>query len=194
MIVPAGYHTHFPVLAAALHLAPAGGHIFELGAGLWSTVMLHLCAQASGRHLTTLETDKEWLGRFDRLQGPGHDLVHVDPTPTGWSAAIETAVEVASVDCSSRKPVSLAFVDNAPESARRSSIERLRSHTAMFVMHDVDLEWDEAYNVASILSTFRHVWRFDLVRPNTALFSDDIEITFDERASLRDGLSICRSP
>ncbi|MCG3133855.1 MAG: hypothetical protein HMLKMBBP_01120 [Planctomycetes bacterium] len=159
-MIGGGYHTHYPVLAAALAAIP-DGPVLELGAGDWSTMMLHLMCSAQRRLLVTCESDAEWLDRYRGLASPFHRMEHV----TDWDTHQSLDADRWAV----------VFVDHKPAEQRVRDIQRLRARTRMFVVHDTDPEWSGAYRFEPVLAQFRHRWDFALVRPMTTVVSDTDE-------------------
>jgi len=121
-----GHGTHQPVLHAAFFLT--SGSVVEFGMGFYSTPMLHhLCAQ-KGRRLTSLDTDKEWVSKFEHFKSETHRIHHV----AGWDEVEggEIMREILSGSWG------LAFVDQHPESARIEVARRIKNRTKFIVMHD----------------------------------------------------------
>ena len=121
--------THVPALAACL--AATHGPVLEVGAGIWSTPILHAACAPTRRHLLTMEGKPEWLARFLPMATPWHELRAVADWPS-WT-----------VPCSPQQPNgrwSLAFVDHgfAP---RGPVVDRLRGHADIVIMHDSECHY-----------------------------------------------------
>jgi hypothetical protein len=175
-MIGAGYHTHYPFLAAALASRPYGP-VLELGAGDWSTVMLHYMCEAQKRLLVTAESDRQWLDRFMFLASPWH-LLHYVPiegwgrypvTPPGSPSQEDDPAAAFSIRAS-RDRWDIVLVDCYPAAARGPLIGRLRAHVDLFVAHDS--ETLEANGYEPLLSSFKHRADFRLVTPWTTIVSD----------------------
>jgi len=73
------YGTHMRLLLVGTLLT--AGDVLELGAGLYSTHLLHNITQLwspdTTRHLVTVETDRHWLESFTSLQNEQHQLIYL---------------------------------------------------------------------------------------------------------------------
>lgn len=56
------------------HMMQTTSPVIELGAGNYSTPILHEIAAAQGRHLTTVDNNPDWLNRFKIFERDGHSL------------------------------------------------------------------------------------------------------------------------
>lgn len=99
------------------------GPILELGAGWYSTPILHEIASAHDRLLITVENDPSWLDRFRHLVTRRHRIELVAdwddfvPDPEGYG---------------------MALIDHAPAARRAVDIERLAPLVDLFVIHDTE--------------------------------------------------------
>jgi len=123
-----GYATHAPLLAWAV--THSRGPVLELGAGWYSTPLLHELVAKQGRLLITCESDPEWLKQFAAWHCNDHAHVHVplwdwDELPESLQAAIL------------EEHFGLVFVDHAPAGQRIIDAERFWPHCEMMVFHDV---------------------------------------------------------
>ncbi len=94
------YGSHLLPLAMACLVTK--GPIFEMGAGRFSTRMLHRIAMEGSRRVLTAETDADWLEQFTNLTGPLHTFRHVDIARAGrqWD------------EVGNEHPWSVVFVDH----------------------------------------------------------------------------------
>jgi hypothetical protein len=128
------------------------GAVLELGAGSYSTPLLHLlCGK---RRLVTGDSDADWLGEFSSLRSNTHEFHHV----VDWSAWSQIDGKWA-----------VAFVDHWPEPRRPDDIRRLKNNCTFIVVHDANtvLHRDNP----DLLSEFRHVHTYDFLEPWTAVLS-----------------------
>lgn len=110
-----GWASHLPALAACV--AHTNGPVLELGAGAYSTPMLHaLCAK---RELLTIESNIEWLAEFGMFDRGNHRLVLSDKIDSAMGQAWD-----------------VVLVDSAPGGSRVRFMESLRGQVRLFVVHD----------------------------------------------------------
>lgn len=116
------YGTHQRLLVK--HLMRTTGPVVELGAGYYSTPILHEITQAQGRHLTTVDNNAEWLNRFNEFENEGHALQLIQ----SW--------DEFSVD----RKYGLAFVDHAdpPSHPRWLQVLKLIPSCEAIVIHDTE--------------------------------------------------------
>ena len=138
--------THEPALVAAVAIARPGP-VLELGAGHYSTPLLHGLCAATGRELLTIDGDDAWIERFTSLRSPRHRLVAVP----SWDAA--RALTDSAV-------WAVIFVDHAPAERRIVEIERLADRTEFMVVHDSEAA---LYGYEPAFGRFRY--RYDSVQP-----------------------------
>jgi hypothetical protein len=161
MITGNGYHTHYPFLAAAL-ASRTTGPVLELGAGDWSTVMLHYMCEAQHRLLVTAESDADWLSKYHGLATSRHHLHHVPQEEWHTYPVAPPSGEPARWG--------VVFVDCYPSKARGPLIERVRPYADLIVAHDTEMPEVNGYE--PVLSSFAHRADFKLVTPWTTIVSD----------------------
>lgn len=148
--------THIPLLAACVQLTQ--GPVLELGAGDYSTPLLHVLCR--GRLLLTLESDPEWMLRYARLRSQEHHIVEAS-TAAEWATG----------------PWSVVLVDGRPARQRPREIELLRPATECFVVHDTEPSHAQSYRWGDVLDGFRY--RLDCERwPDawTTVLSDRLDV------------------
>jgi len=133
--------THVPVLAACV--ARTQGPVLELGAGDYSTPLLHLLCK--GRFLVTVESNPDWLGRYKDTENPLHRLL-----------LVKSYDEAKIID---EIKWDVALVDHAPGERRVTEIKRLKDRTMFIVVHDTD---DPGYHYEPVLAGFKY--RYDYKR------------------------------
>jgi predicted O-methyltransferase YrrM len=126
------YGTHKRLLVK--HMMQTTGPVIELGAGNYSTPILHEIAAAQGRHLTTVDNNPEWLNKFRVFESTGHTLTLLK----SWD------------DFAVTEPHGLAFVDHAdpPGHPRWLQVLKLLQPTSVIVIHDTE---DETYGYAKLM-------------------------------------------
>jgi len=147
--------THEPLLAAAVAIARPGP-VLEVGAGNYSTPLLHALCAAMGRELLTIESDINWVERFASLRSSTHKLVHV----IDWDAAIPLT---------DSRTWSVVFIDHAPALRRVVEIDRLADRAEFIVVHDSE---DAAYNYGPSFEKFKHQHDYKRFTPWTTVLSN----------------------
>ena len=109
------------------------GPVIELGAGNYSTPILHEIAAAQGRHLTTVDNNPDWLNRFKLFENDGHTLELLQ----SWN-------DFKPESCG------LAFVDHAdpPSHPRWLQVQKLLPVAGVIVIHDTE---DDQYGYAKLM-------------------------------------------
>ena len=157
------FATHVPYLAAAAALVSVREdepRIIELGAGEYSTPMLHAIVAACGGGLLTLDNSDKWLADYADLAKHFHELRVV----SDWAG-------VSEID----EPWDLAFVDHAPAERRWRDVVRLAKSAAIVVVHDT--EPFTAYGFDQARPEFRYVETCKRWRTWTSICSNEIDVT-----------------
>jgi len=169
----AGYGTHFPVLATVV--AQTTGPILEMGCGDYSTPMLHgLCAPTM-RMLVSADVSETWLSLFLDLERDWHRFIYV-PVYEGehngnniWFSIGQWMWDTVGSDTH----WSVVFIDHSPGLRRVIDIERLRSQTDIFVVHDTE---DMRYGYDRVLKTFKYIYEYRRYHITTTVVSDTIDV------------------
>jgi len=132
-----------------------GGDVLELGAGIYSTPILHNLCDAQGRKMVTYESDPDFYEWAAHYQTPFHDVRKVER----WS----------DIDIS--MPWAVAFVDHAPDDKRWEDVARL-AHAEYVVIHDSDAKWEHKYRFSKAYPLFKYVRQYRELHPNTAVLSN----------------------
>ena len=163
---PDGYASHLPVLLACLRRTT--GPILELGAGLFSTPLIHAFAVLD-RHATTIETDPPWgaLIAAAFVNRPPHFSHRLVVAPADRQAVIREL------------PWGLALVDHATAD-RAPDLELLRTlGVGVAICHDTE---HPGYNLGPVLDRFKHRFTFDRLQPETTVVSDTMALDWLEEA------------
>jgi hypothetical protein len=158
------YATHIPALVHAA--VNASGPILELGAGDYSTPLLH----ALGREAWTLDSDADWLKRFEALQcdrivgACQHRFIEIPD----WNDLNNFGRDI--------EPWGVVFVDfGGPQYMLRGwSAGLFRSCADFIVCHDS--EAPAYYGYDAIWRLFRHRARYVRWPKQTMILSDVREI------------------
>ena len=146
-----GSHIH-PLLVAALNTK---GNIIEMGAGNFSTPLLHGLSEYYNRRLYTYESDGEWLKRFANFSSPLHSISFVrnwdDVKPQGG----------------------LVLIDHAPAERRMVDIIRFKDIAEVLVVHDTNKAKFYGYN----FDAFKYKFLYDKVEQTTTLVSNFVDVS-----------------
>ncbi len=145
------------------------GPILELGCGDFSTPILHAICAVNQRTLLSAETDNKWLRFFLDLEAPWHKFVYIPifenpkkPQPNKWD------------EVGNDTHWNVVLIDHHPGTRRGVDIERLRSHTDIFVVHDTEKSY-KGYN--TILPSFKYRVVYRRYKKRTTIVSDTIDVT-----------------
>jgi predicted O-methyltransferase YrrM len=128
------YATHQRLLVK--YMLQTTGPAIELGSGNYSTPILHEIAAAQGRHLTTVDTNPEWLNKFKIFESDGHTMCLIQ----SWEEF-------------EPESYGLAFVDHAdpPTHPRWLQVQKLLPTAGVVVIHDTE---DDLYGYAKLMHLF----------------------------------------
>ena len=140
-----GYATHLPLLLE--YVLKTTGPVLELGAGNYSTPILHTLCEGK-RLLVTIESNPEWLAKFQHLRS-SHHIVTDTLTPE---------LAAASWD--------VVLVDSAPGSTRTPYIDQLCHKSQYLILHDSE---DPGYNYPT--DYFKHKREWAWLTPKTIVVS-----------------------
>lgn len=146
----AGWGTHLPVLAAMVAIARPGP-VLELGAGHYSTPLLHAMCRALGTRLVTIDSDPRWLRKFRSLATLGHRICD------------RSAYAFADEDWS------VALVDNAM-GERAGDIIALANRAELVVVHDSN--FPELYGYEEAFAKFKYRADYRRMHPHTTVLSN----------------------
>lgn len=146
------YDSHRPLLYLAV--TKMKHPIIEFGCGFGSTPLLKKYCEEIDSIFVSLETDKEWAGKF-----PGTFII---TNYKNWNGI---------------KP-SLLFIDSKPGEERKELIKQYTSHAWVIVAHDTEPGAEYVYGMSEVLNSFKH--RLDYQpegKPHTTAVSNFIDIT-----------------
>lgn len=147
-----GYATHLPILAASVAMARPGP-VLELGAGAFSTPLLHAICTVTSRQLVTLDNDPAWVQQFSSFRSALHRVELV----ASWDDAIPDG------------EWSVVFVDHGPAERRKIDVDGLRDKCELMVVHDTE---DIRYEYPDALfAKFAHRFDYKRLTPHTTVLS-----------------------
>jgi len=154
-----GVGSHIPVLIKMFQMTD--GPILELGAGTFSTPLLHWLCLDNKRKLVTYETDKEYFdSEIAQYKTDFHD-VH-------W---IGSCLDVPNTD-----HWGFVFIDHHPNLERKESAKRFADVANFIILHDALPRWEPKYHYSEIFPLFKYKKIFDQFYPPTAVLSNKNEI------------------
>ncbi len=164
-----GIENHQPFLMACFTKLVMEGPekakpVLELGAGHYSTPLLHYACKAAGITLVTLDSDKAWVAQFDDLRSPQHHIFHVP----NWDAC----------DVLDRE-WSIVLVDHAPGNRRGAELLRVKGKARWYVVHDSQMTATGYPEVRPQFLYLRHYNRdCPEIRTMTDVLSDTDDLTW----------------
>lgn len=154
------YSTFLPVLLEVMQRTT--GDVLELGAGVFSTPLLHWLCERRYRHLLTIESDEKWFN-FCRqyYKYRGHQFQFVN----NWD------------DANIEKPWDVALIDHSPSGRRVEEIKRLANLAKYIIIHDSNPWNDRHYHYSTIYPLFKYRFDFKEAEPFTTLLSNFEDIS-----------------
>lgn len=145
--------SHIPLLLKIFHQTE--GDVLELGAGAFSTPLLHwLCAE-SDRNLTTAESDPEWIAFAEQFEDQTHRIL-------GGEYA----------DLPLEKAWGLVFIDHFPLERRGVDLLRLADYADYLIVHDANLVYAQEMNLADADGLFKYRRAYEKHYPYAGIFSN----------------------
>lgn len=153
--------SHLPILIKVIQSSV--GPVLELGAGQFSTPVMHwLCLEAK-RKLVTYENDLKYYAANRAFQAQNHDVIFVDD----WDKAVIDHTHWG-----------VAFVDHRPADRRKVEIARLSSITDYIVVHDTEAASDYAHGfVKASFPLFKYRYNYRRQKPYTSVLSNFKDLT-----------------
>jgi hypothetical protein len=143
-----------PLVTAVLKTT---GPVLELGAGDFSTTILHAICESQNRLLWSVETSENWLSYFLDLETELHTFIYTaDTVQLAKEAVIHWSV---------------VFIDQHPNAQRKLSLLALRDKTDVFVLHDAEKKYYD-----DIPSMFKYQYLYDRYKVQTWVLSDTIDV------------------
>ncbi len=148
--------THIPMLLKAVQKTE--GPVLEIGAGFYSTPLLHwLCAEYR-RTLVTYEGNMEFYNQIKNFRSRTHSTHFVED----WDAT--------DFD---KKHWSVALIDHETE-RRNLDIIRLKDCVDFIVIHDTN---KDLYNYEKVWPHFKYIHHWKFCKPWTTVVSNFYDIT-----------------
>jgi glycosyltransferase involved in cell wall biosynthesis len=155
------YSSHMPVLFDLLH--KTDGAVLEVGAGRYSTPLIHWACASKQRHVVTLESDPKFFEYAAQFADTWHKVVLVKD----WD---EYPLEPPN-----GKPWSLAFVDHLGP-RRSAETKRLAPLAEIVVCHDTCGRDDRKYRYSEAWPLYKYRHQCQFVRPRTSVVSNTKDV------------------
>jgi len=147
------YATHIPMLATVVLMSE--GPMLELGAGYYSTYMLHEISKVQNRPLFTLEEKPDFIKEFEKFRTHLHSVQLVN--------------EWKHCPILDKFHWGMVLVDHAPGERRKFDIKRLADRADYLVVHDSE---EGGYDYETVLPDFKYRFDYKVVRPWTTVVSN----------------------
>ena len=132
------------------------GDVLELGAGYFSTTLLHWLSEVSDRWVLTVESDPKWYNRIKKYQTKNHDIKFVNDYD----------------ELKANHNWGLVFIDMKPAERRGIDIERFKNKADYIVIHDTEPEKEDSYQLSNVLSQFKYRYDYTKYHPWTTVVSN----------------------
>ena len=144
--------THNPMLIKTVLIS--GGPVLEIGAGIYSTPLLHWLCKLLGRNLVTYENNTEHCQYAKMFVSRHHSIKLIDD----WSK-IDTKTHWGVV-----------FMDHNPDSRRADDVISFKDRADYIVIHDTDRE--DKYHMERAWPHFKYRYTWKDCRPWTTVVSN----------------------
>ena len=144
------YTTHMGVLAKVISISK--GDVVELGAGPFSTPLLHWLCKDMNRRLISYENDPEYYNYARQFRSRLHRIILVKD----WD----------EVDFKAHRGV--VFIDHNPFSRRATDTIKFKSSADYVVIHDTECERD----FGVVWPHFKHIYTWRQCHPWVSVISN----------------------
>jgi hypothetical protein len=181
--------SHRPLLYVALELTKNSNKpILELGCGDGSTLYLNRYIENDKRKLISLDTNQEWLSKYNHLGSDKHELVFKkdnlswDKDQLKWYDASQDLPEW--LDGVTENGISVCLVDHACGERRHVDIQKIYDKCDIIVIHDTEIGAGD-YKLDKIWHLFKY--RMNLIMPAAAaIVSNKYDVTKIKGLKLKD--------
>jgi len=155
------YSSFLPVLLEIMKTTH--GDVLELGAGVFSTPILHWLCQKEKRNLLTMESDWTWFYfACQYYRTDYHKFIYAKR----WNYDENTI----------KKSWDVVLVDHSPSQRRVTEVRLLANLAKYIILHDSNQSADRTYRYSTIYPLFKY--RYDLlkVEPTTTVLSNFVDL------------------
>lgn len=155
------YSSHLPILIKVFQAS--SGPVLELGAGVFSTPVLHWLCLETKRPLVTYENIPEHFAMHQAFATPEHQIKFVHD----WDQAQIEAIHWG-----------LALVDHEPRERRVVDIARLAQNADYVIVHDTEPDHDPIFGfIDKAFPLFKYRYNYKRRRPYTTVLSNFKDLT-----------------
>lgn len=160
------YGTHQPVLFEAIKRSKSPNPILELGCGFNSTLLIH--ASAEDKEVITVETNRDWLSKFEHLTTEKRRFILVK--------------DFHEILMRFNDNYSVVFIDQGEWESRAFCVEKFKNSSEFVVLHDADyLEREIHMNFSDhykYVKTFMPLQPYPyMTGPPTTIMSNYVDVT-----------------
>ena len=150
-----GWSTHIPVLIKIFGISD--GPIMELGAGVYSTPILHWLCSETKRTLITYESDQEFISFAKEFESEFHTVKHIS----------------SYLDISNTDNYGMIFIDHAGHTRGYTAIH-FKNSADYVIIHDSNVIRKNKYQLA--FPEFKYRKDFTQYEPWTTVLSNTKEL------------------
>jgi len=151
--------SHIPVLIQSL--LNTTGPVLEMGMGFNSTPLLHWLCKDLERDLYSMESDLEWMHKFDGYQSLNHIIM---PIPD-WNNTLIGEMNWG-----------LVLIDHKPGIQRGFDAVKVADRAQIVVLHDSEPEWDKIYGYSKVYDFYKYRHDDTRWKPCTTVLSNTIDV------------------
>jgi len=137
------------------------GSVLELGAGHFSTPILHWMCALKKRELVSYDNQERFVRWSHAYQTDWHSLYYV----TNW--------DNAEID----RPWDVVLVDHSPSERRITDIKRVANLAKYIVIHDSNARYNHHYHYDTVYGLFKQQINFDAVVPSTTVLTNLVDLS-----------------
>ena len=152
------WSTHMPMLIKTIQLTH--GPVLELGAGVFSTPLIHwLCAE-SRRYVVTYESDPQFFGFSRQFRSKSHKIKFIED----WTELNEPRMW------------SVVFIDHVTEHRARAALQ-FKDNAMFVILHDSEPERENTYHYSTVYPhyKYRYDWTFNYIWTTVVSNFDDLQ-------------------
>jgi len=142
--------SHLPALVTCV--AATEGPVLELGAGYYSTPILHAICAPTARRLVSVESDGDLIKELSRFRSRHHHLIH--------------SPNYEVIDQLRKEHWSVVLLDQSPGPRRGPDMSRF-DDVEYFVVHDIG-----AIEITNLIPKFRYCKEITQYSPPTGVYSN----------------------